>query len=254
MEAIFESLKGKKVFITGSSRGIGKALALAFAQNGADIVVHGIKPAQAMDETFEEVKKFGTNVIKVCGDLSDTQVPKKLFDEITEKLGGVDILICNASLQIRKPWIDISDEEMQQQIQVNFISTLKLIQFFEPNMEKNGWGRIITIGSTQQSKPHPDMLVYSSTKDAVYNSVKSLALQLARKNITVNNVAPGTIYTDRNTEVLKDPEYFKKVEDDIPIHRIGEPLDCVGAVLMLASNAGSYITGENLYIDGGKFI
>lgn len=254
MDAIFKSLKGKKVFITGSSRGIGKALALAFAENGSDVVLHGINPTPVMDETYEEVKKFGTNVIKVFGDLSDVSVPEKMYNEVTEKIGGVDILICNASVQIRKSWNEITDEDMQKQIYLNFVSTVKLIQCFEPYMERNKWGRIITIGSVQQAKPHPDMLVYSSLKEGVANMVQSLALQFADKNITINNVAPGVIYTDRNTEALKDVEYMKKIINDIPMHRIAKPCECAGAVLMLASDSGAYITGENLYVDGGKFI
>lgn len=254
MEARFESLKRKRVFITGSSRGIGKELALAFAKNGAKVVVHGVSHTEELNKTYEEIKSISKDSMRIFGDLSDLSVPKKLFEEITQNLGGIDILICNASLQIRKPWTEISDKEMYEQIQVNYISTIKLMQLFEPHMEKNKWGRIITIGSTQQTKPHPDMLVYASTKDAVYNAVRNLSLQLADKNITVNNVAPGTIYTDRNAEVLKNPEYFAKVENDIPMKRIGDTKDCVGAVLMLASDAGAYITGENLYIDGGKFI
>jgi NAD(P)-dependent dehydrogenase (short-subunit alcohol dehydrogenase family) len=121
-------------------------------------------------------------------------------------------------------------------------------------MQKKGFGRVITIGSVQQDKPHPDMLIYSANKCAVKNIVQSLALQLAKENITVNNLAVGTIYTDRNKDVLKDAEYLKKVENDIPVGFIGEPRDCAGMALLLASEEGRYITGEDIHIDGGKFI
>ena len=121
-------------------------------------------------------------------------------------------------------------------------------------MKERGWGRVITIGSVQQAKPHPAMLVYAASKSAVVNMVQNLALQLAKDNITVNNVAPGTIYTDRNTAVLSNDEYKQRVIDDTPVGFIGEPEDCVGATLMLASDMGRYITGENLFVDGGKFI
>lgn len=254
MAAIFDSLKGKRVLITGSSRGIGRALALGFAENGADVAIHGVSCGSAMLETVELASAFGGKVITVLGDLSDPNVPEKMINEVIEKLGGIDVLICNASIQIRRPWLDISDEDMHTQINTNFISCIKLIQKSVPNMLSNGWGRVITIGSVQQDKPHPDMLVYSAIKSGILNVVQSLAIQLADKNITVNNVPVGTIYTDRNVDALKDDEYHKKVKNDIPMKRIGNPEDCVDAVLMLASEGGRYITGENLHIDGGKFI
>lgn len=254
MTQMFESLKGKKVLVTGSSRGIGKAIALGFAECGADVTLHGIKEGKAMEQTILEAKAFGTNINVVYGDLADPAETENVIKETLEKQGGIDILICNASVQIRNEWDSITDEEMQTQMQVNFFSTLKLIQGAVPSMKKNGWGRVITIGSVQQAKPHPHMVVYAASKAAMVNMVQNLALQLAKDRITVNNVAPGTIYTDRNTEVLKDEAYKKIVVDSTPVGFIGEPYDCVGATLMLASDCGRYITGENLFIDGGKFI
>lgn len=250
----FNSLKGKRVLITGSSRGIGRALAIGFAKNGAAVALHGVSDGEALRDTLAEVSKYTDKAIKVLGDLSDHSVPQKLIEETCEKLGGIDILICNVSVQIRRNWMEITHEDMLTQAQVNFFSSVALIQNAVGYMKENGWGRIITIGSVQQDKPHPDMLIYSATKCAMHNVVKSLALQLAQSNITVNNVPVGTIYTDRNTEVLKDQEYHEKVKASIPMGRIGEPEDCVGAVLMLSSEEGRYITGENLHIDGGKFI
>jgi len=250
----FDSLKGKRVLITGSSRGIGKALAIGFAKNGAAVALHGVSDGKALNDTFAEASEYTDKVVKVLGDLGDPNVPERMIRETIEKLGGIDILICNVSIQIRKKWLEITHEEMLAQTQVNFFSTVSLIQNAVPCMIENGWGRIITIGSVQQDKPHPDMLIYSATKCAVHNVVKSLALQLAEKNITVNNVPVGTIYTDRNIEALADEDYHKIVKESIPMKKIGEPEDCVGAVLMLSSEEGKYITGENLHIDGGKFI
>ena len=121
-------------------------------------------------------------------------------------------------------------------------------------MKNKKWGRIVTIGSVQEAKPHPDMLVYSASKAAQTNMVKSLALQLANDGITVNNVAPGVIYTDRNVEALLDPEYAKKVTDSIPVGFYGQPEDCAGIVSLLCSEEGRYITGQNIFVDGGKGI
>ena len=254
MTARFRSLKGKRVLITGSSRGIGRALAIAFAENGADVALHGVQKSKAMEETTALVSAYGGRVIALFGDLGDTTVPARLVADTVRGLGGIDILICNASVQIRRPWMDITDVDMQTQVSTNLLSTVKLIQAAVPHMEKDGWGRIITIGSTQQCKPHPDMPIYAALKSAVRNIVQNLALQLAPKNITVNNVAVGTIYTDRNTAVLQDEAYHQAVKNDIPVKFIGLPEDCAAGVLLLAGDEGRYITGEDLHIDGGKFM
>jgi NAD(P)-dependent dehydrogenase (short-subunit alcohol dehydrogenase family) len=121
-------------------------------------------------------------------------------------------------------------------------------------MKENGWGRIITIGSVQQTKPHPDMLIYSASKAAQENMVRSLSLQLAPFGITVNNVAPGVIATDRNVQALSDAEYAQKVRDSIPAGFYGQPEDCAGIVSLLCSGDGRYITGQSIFVDGGKSI
>ena len=254
MGAKFDSLKGKRVLITGSSRGIGRALAVGFAQNCADVALHGVSRGSALDEALDLVTQYGVRATCVLGDLEDPNTPKRLVEETVRELGGIDILICNASIQIRRPWLEITDEDMLAQTRTNLFSTVKLMQSAAPHMLENGWGRIITIGSVQQDMPHPDMLIYSAIKSATLNIVRNIAVQLADKNITVNNVPVGTIYTDRNTEVLKNEEYHKKVKNDIPMKYIGEPEDCVAGVLLLSSDEGRYITGENLHIDGGKFM
>ena len=119
-------------------------------------------------------------------------------------------------------------------------------------MQKKKWGRIVAIGSVQERKPHPQMLVYSSSKCAQTGLVQSLAVQLAKDGITVNTVAPGVIYTDRNIEALSNPEYAKQVTDSIPAGFYGQKEDIAGTVRLLCSDFGRYITGQNIFIDGGK--
>ncbi len=242
------------MLITGSSRGIGKAIALGFAKCGAKVIVQGITLSEELLATLDKIKGISPQSICVCGDLFDKSAVENIYKEAAEKLGGIDILICNASLQIKKPWLDVTYEEAEKQLQVNFLSAMRLIQLCVPKMEENGWGRVITIGSVQEVKPHPDMLVYSASKSALVNMVKSLALQLAEKNITVNNIAPGTIYTDRNVKALSDEAYHEKVKNDTPMKKIGMPDDCVGLTLMLCTDACSFVTGEDIFIDGGKHI
>lgn len=173
---------------------------------------------------------------------------------MAERVGNIDVLVLNASLQYRTHWDEITPEACYEQLNCNFVSSLILIQNCVKNMKDNKWGRIITIGSVQEAKPHPDMLIYSASKAAQTNMMRSLSLQLAGYGITVNNVAPGVIYTDRNIEALSDPVYAKKVTDSIPAGFYGKPEDCAGMVSLLCSEQGRYITGQSIYIDGGKSV
>lgn len=240
----------KKALITGSTRGIGRAIALRLAKEGFFVYVHGAVGRAKAEETKDLIEKNGGKASVVLADLCDLEQTKQLIAQV----GDIDVLILNASLQYRTPWQEISAEACYEQLNCNFVSSMLLIQGAVPFMKKNGWGRIVTIGSVQEAKPHPDMLVYSASKAAQTNMVRSLALQLAIDGITVNNLAPGVIYTDRNVEALSDPTYAKKVSASIPIGYYGQPDDCVGMVALLCSEEGRYITGQSLYVDGGKSI
>lgn len=240
----------KIAFVTGSSRGIGRAIAIRLAKDGYKVIVHGAVNIKKAEETAEIIKKNGGEAEVIISNLCDLEQTKAL----AEKVKNVDVLILNASLQYRTPWQEITTEACYEQLNCNFVSSMMLMQAVAENMKKNGWGRIVTIGSVQEAKPHPDMLVYSASKAAQTNMVKSLSLQLAKDGITVNNVAPGVIYTDRNVEALSDPEYAKKVTDSIPVGFYGEPEDCSGIVSLLCSEEGRYITGQNIFVDGGKSV
>lgn len=240
----------KKALVTGSSRGIGRAIAVALAEDGFEVILHCAGNVAKAQEAKAQIEEMGGTARILQADLCDLNATRAL----AEQAGPVDVLVLNASLQIRKPWQEITQEEYAQQMTCNFASSLLLIQAFAPAMQKNGWGRIVTIGSVQESKPHPDMLVYSASKAAQTNMMQSLALQLAGDGITVNNIAPGVIYTDRNTEALSDPEYAQKVMDSIPVGFYGKPEDCAGMVRLLCSDAGRYVTGQSIYIDGGKSV
>ena len=240
----------KTALVTGSSRGIGRAIAIRLAQDGYKVIVHGAENIAKANETKQIIEQNGGVAETIVSDLTDLNSTRKLCEKVKE----VDVLILNASVQYRTPWQDISVDACQKQLNCNFVSSMMLIQVVADNMKKNGWGRIVTIGSVQEAKPHPDMLVYSASKAAQTNMMKSLSLQFAKDGITVNNVAPGVIYTDRNVEALSDPEYAKKVTDSIPVGFYGEPEDCAGIVSLLCSDEGRYITGQNIFVDGGKGI
>lgn len=235
-------LTEKKALVTGSTQGIGFAVAKSLSEAGAKVFINGTNQTKA-ERALEHIPGAS---LAVC-DLSAPDCAEKLF----EQTGDLDILILNASIQYRTSWDQITDEEFDKQIAVNLKAPLKLIQKYAPHMQKQKWGRIITVGSVQQRKPHKDMLIYAAAKSAQENMARHLSVQLAPFGITVNNVAPGVIETPRNYEALADEEYAKKVISGIPAGYAGVPEDCAGLMLLLCSDSGRYITGEDIYIDGG---
>jgi len=233
----------KRVLITGSTQGIGKALAIAFVKAGYQVCVHCSKDLEKAERVRMEI---GAHQAVVC-DLSNMDEVNGLY----EKTGAVDCLILNASVQYKELWQDITDETFDKQFDINVKSTLKLMQAYYPAMKEKGFGRIVTIGSVNQYRSHPELSVYSATKCAVMKLVEIIAKQAAPFGVTVNNVAPGAIATPRNEGVYNDEEKRKAVEACIPMGRFGMPEDCVGAALMLCSEQGAYITGTDIVIDGG---
>ena len=244
------SEKMKTALVTGSSRGIGRAIAIRLAADGYKVYVHYAGNAAKAAEVKDIIIAGGGEAEVVGANLCSTEETLKLC----EKIKNVDVLVLNASVQYRNAWTNITLEECYDQLNCNFVSSMLLIQAAAPHMKEQKWGRIVTIGSVQEAKPHPDMLVYSASKAAQTNMVQSLSLQLAADGITVNNVAPGVIYTDRNVEALSDEAYAKKVTATIPVGFYGEPKDCAGIVSLLRSEEGRYITGQSIYVDGGKSV
>lgn len=242
------SVMGKRALITGSSRGIGSAIALELARGGADIAVHCASNLERAREVAAQIASLGRKAEVFQADLCDPAEAAGLM----ERVGRVDILVLNASLQIQKPWETLTAEDFCRQMQCNALASLLLMQGAVPAMKAQRWGRVVTIGSVQEAKPHPDMLGYSASKAAQTALVRSLAGQLAPYGITVNNVAPGVINTDRNLAALNDEVYARHVVSMIPMGFYGEKEDCAGIVRLLCSEEGRYITGQSIYVDGGK--
>ncbi len=245
------NLSGRAALVTGSSRGIGRAIALGLAECGAAVAVHGTKPGPVLDATLAEVQQLSPRSVAVIGELSEPAAAERIVTDAVAALGTLDILVANASVQLRKSWAQITQADAELQMQVNFHATLRMIQAAAPGMQHRQWGRILTVGSVQQQRPHPDMLVYAASKSAQENLVRNLAKQLGPDGITINNLAPGVILTDRNTDVLADEATAARVRDLIPLRFFGEAEDCVGAALLLCSDAGRYITGADLVVGGG---
>jgi len=225
-------LTGKVALVTGSTRGIGQAIGDAFEEYGAKVIRHNTK---------------------VC-DLADPAAIDAWFDAL-EKEGSIpDILVANASIQAKILWTEFPLDEAQREMQVNFFATLRMFQRCYPKMKAQKWGRLIVVGSVNERRPHPDMCVYAATKSAQENLVRGIARQVAAEGITVNNLCPGVFLTDRNKDCLSDPVYGKRVMDAIPLHDYAVPEDAAGTALLLASDAGRYITGATIMVDGGLSI
>ena len=236
-------LTGKRALVTGSTHGIGYAIAKAFHNYGAKVYVHCSENETKAQTIASEI---GSG-LWVTGDLGNTDSVNKIY----EKTKDLDIVVANARVQFRAPWNAISSDEFDRQMTVNFHSTLKLMQTYIPAMQVKKWGRFLTVGSVQQYRPHPNMAVYAASKCAVQSLVHNVAKQVAMDGVTVNNLVPGVIITPRNDAALADAEYAKKVLAGIPTGFAGQPSDCIGAALLLCSDAGRYITGIELPVDGG---
>jgi len=248
------SLEGRRALVTGSARGIGRAIARALAEYGATVAVHGVKESAALEESLAGVRSCVPACAAVTADLGEPGIAKRLIADVTAAIGAPDIIVANASVQFRRPWLEISEEESLLQMQVNFHATLQLFQAAFPAMARQKWGRLISVGSVQEIRPHSEMPVYAASKSALENLVRNLAKIVGADGVTVNNLCPGVFATDRNAEALNNPVYAEKVRNGIPMRDFALPEDAAGAAVLLCSDAGRYITGTTLRIDGGMGI
>jgi len=243
-------LSGRRALVTGARRGIGRAIALAFAAQGAAVVVHHAEGADEQSDAeavVQQIIRNGGEADRVVADFATNGAGANL----AQSLDPIDILVLNASIEILEDYDVVSQEHFDRQIAINLRAPMELLQGILPGMKQRGWGRILTIGSIQQLKPHPKMIVYAGTKSAQNNWVRNLARQMNGDGVTINNLAPGTIWTARNDERVSDPDHRREMERRIPLGRVGTPNDLVGAALLLCSDAGSYINGADLFVDGG---
>lgn len=247
-------LSGKTALVTGSNRGIGKSILLGLAQQGADVIVHCATNLTQAEAVANEARKFGVEANAIAVNLADSDAPRRIRDAVNEYFSQLDILVLNASAQINGPWLETTREAFDLQMTVNVRASMELIRYFLPAMADRRYGRIVTVGSVQQTKPHWKTLVYASTKSAQMSMVRNLAKQYGPHNVTINNLSPGFTATDRTSESMQDTAYMETVVQSIPLRRVGEADECVGATLLLCSDAASYITGIDLVVDGGMHL
>lgn len=243
-------LTGRTALVTGGNKGLGKAMARGLAEAGADVVIasrHESELKAALDEILAGTGRTGAYVVT---DVSDRAEVEKLARDAVQKLGKVDILVNNAGMNAPQPIDGITDDTWDRVLQVNLTSVMALTRALVPAMKERRWGRVVHISSIMSLVSKEKRNVYSATKAALNGLAKASALDLGPFNVTVNCIAPGPFLTDMPMSVLSDAE--KKVfADRTALGRWAQPRELVGPVLMLCSEAGSYVTGQVLVVDGG---
>jgi len=243
--------KGKTALITGSTRGIGRAIAEEFAKHGANVVVSGTLEERAQAVAQELADKYGVQTLGVGMDVSDPQSVEEAFKKINAAFGGVDILVNNAGITRDTLFLRMKLEDWEKVLKVNLTGTFLVTKQVVRHMTKQRWGRIINITSVVGFTGNVGQVNYSTTKAGLVGFTKSLAKELAPRNVLVNAVAPGFIETEM-TAVLKD-EIKEQYQKQIPLGRFGKPEEVAKVVLFLASPMADYITGEVIHVNGGMF-
>lgn len=248
------NLKGRVAIVTGASRGIGRAIAVGLARESAKVVVNYVSKAAAAEEVVSEIRAAGGEAIVVQANVGDLAQHERLVAAARERFGRIDILVNNAAMTRREPFLDATAAAWDDTMAVNLKGVYFLSQAVARVMTAQRSGKIINISSVHDVRAMLDNSVYNITKAGLVMLTKSLALELADKGIQVNCVSPGAILTDDTRPRLADTAYRDKVLAKIPARRVGEPEDVVGAVLLLASAESDYITGTTLYVDGGMLL
>jgi NAD(P)-dependent dehydrogenase (short-subunit alcohol dehydrogenase family) len=248
------NLKGKTAIITGSSRGIGKAIAIRMAQYGAKVMISSRK-IDACNQVVDEIKALGGEAYAQECNIASKEALQNLCDVSYEKLGKVDILVLNAaSNPYYGPLAKITDEAFDKVMNNNVKSNLWLSNMVLPKMAETGGGKAIVISSIAGIKGSGVLGAYSISKTADLGLVRSLAVEWGPKNITVNALCPGIIKTDFAKALWDNPEILAGVEKNAPLKRIGTPDEVAGAAILLASSSGGFITGQKIVMDGGVTI
>ncbi len=245
-------MKNKTALITGSAKGIGKACALAFAQAGYNVIVHYQASKQKALETLEECKQFNNQYAVVQFDVSELSEVESAVKKLYEEFESIDVLVNNAGITKDNLLLRMQESDFDDVIDTNLKGTFNMVKTVSKNMFKAKYGRIINVSSVIALTGNVGQSNYAASKAGIIGFSKSIAKELASKNITCNVVAPGYIQTDM-TQAL--PQNIKdKIQERIALKRLGTVEDVANAVLFLASEQASYITGQVLVVDGGMVI
>ncbi|MCP3395439.1 glucose 1-dehydrogenase [Bradyrhizobium sp. CCGB12] len=243
-------LTGKKAIITGGDSGIGRAVAIAYAREGADLVIAYLNEDDDAAEVKALVEREGRKAVLIPGDISNPDHCRSIVRRAVEELGGIDILVNNAAHQATfKDIKDISDEEWQRTFEVNIHAMFYLAKAAVPHMRPGG--AIVNTASVNSDMPNPSLLAYATTKGAIQNFTGGLAQMLAGKGVRVNAVAPGPIWTPLIPSTMPE-DSVKNFGKQVPMQRAGQPAELATAYVMLADPLSSYTSGATLAVTGGK--
>jgi enoyl-[acyl-carrier protein] reductase III len=247
---------GKTALITGSGRGIGRAIALHFARYGADVVINFFRNRAPAEETAAEIEKLGRKVLLVKADIGDLDDLEALFDETEKTFGGLDIFVHNAASGYNRPILEQKPKGWDWTMNINARSLLFAAKRAVPMMEKRGGGSIVSISSPGAQRVLPDYVVVGASKAAIESLTRYLAVELAPKNIVVNAVSPGIVETEalKHFDALKDSSVIKKAIEATPAGRLASPDDIAGVVGFLCTPAAAMIRGQVIVVDGGYIL
>jgi len=245
-----KSLSGKKALITGASKGLGKAMALALAQAGAGVALVA-RDWEKLGQVAAEIRGRDGEAEVFPADVTSEEQVQRLAEEVTGRFGGLDILINNAGINIRKPVTELSFEEWKTVLDTNLTSVYLMCHYFVPHMKGRGWGRIINMTSIMSWVALPGRTAYAASKAGLLGFTRALALELADEGITCVGISPGPFATEMNQVLMQDPEVNAQFMARVPLKRWGRVEDIGKLAVYLCSDEAGYITGTDILIDGG---
>lgn len=247
-------LKDRIALVTGGSRSIGRAIAIGLAREGAHVAVNYVRHKEAAAETVDQIRSLGRRALAVQADTSVRAEVERMVSQTLAEFGRIDILVNNAGALTMKPFLDLTEEEWDSIVSTNLKGYFLVSQSVAREMVKRGRGKIINVTSEAQQKALPNLAHYCASKAGAYMLSRTMALELARYHINVNIIAPGPTLTDLNRERYRDPAVLERRVAGIPLGRMGNPEDIVGAAVYLASDDADHVTGAVIAVDGGTTI